>query len=146
MRIESSWAKTKYASCSSLIQASSRTQVADGKFDVTLPLDKAPFKLIFCLIIRVNLLRALKLRISAFTRDDFVQQSQLTMQGSCDSPAQTFGEFSTLYQETCWSKSLCPLQLYYKSPNGPASPGFRHCSSSIESCKLSFWPDQHVSW
>ena len=64
---------TKYGSLQLRIQTSLRTQVTDDKLGVTLPRDEAPNKQILRRVVGVNLLRALKLRNTVFTRDVLVQ-------------------------------------------------------------------------
>ena len=56
------------------IKASLRAQVAEDKLNAPLPRDEAPNRQILCQTIRVNLLRALKLRNTVLTGVVLVQQ------------------------------------------------------------------------
>ena len=59
---------TKYGSLQLRIQTSLRSQVTDDKLGVTLPRDEAPNKQILRRVVGVNLLLALKLSNTVFTR------------------------------------------------------------------------------
>ena len=64
----------KYGSLQLRIKASFRVQMAEDKLNVPLPRDEAPNKQILRQTISMNLLRALKLRNTVFTREVLVQQ------------------------------------------------------------------------
>ena len=64
----------KYGSLQLRIKASFRVQMAEDKLNVPLPRDEAPNKQILRQTVLMNLLRALKLRNTVFTREVLVQQ------------------------------------------------------------------------
>ena len=67
-------APNEYGSLQLRMYASFRSQVAEDKLNVPLPRDEAPNKQILRQAISMNLLRALKLRSTVFTREVLVQQ------------------------------------------------------------------------